>query len=73
MSVELPKDAKGREIPLNADALYSKDGIRMPVFGWKYINPRSRKWMVQFRSMIPIASIIRKIITSPSRQLGEAA
>lgn len=48
MSVELPKDAKGREIPLNVDALYSKDGIRMPVFGWKYIYPRSRKWMVQF-------------------------
>lgn len=48
MSVELPKDAKGCEIPLNVDALYNKDGIRMPVFGWKYIHPRSRKWMVQF-------------------------
>lgn len=48
MSVELPKDAKGREIPLNVDALYSKDGIRMPIFEWKYINRCNRKWVVQF-------------------------
>lgn len=48
MNVELPKDAKGREIPLNVDALYSKDGIRMPVFGWKYTRSRNHNWMVQF-------------------------
>lgn len=48
MNIELPRDAEGREIPLNVDALYSKDGIRMPVFGWKYIHSRLRRWMVQF-------------------------
>lgn len=47
-NIELPKDAEGREIPLDVDALYSKDGIRTPVFAWKYIHPRKRKWTVQF-------------------------
>lgn len=48
MKIYLPKDAEGREIPLNVDALYSKDGIRMPIFEWKYINRCNRKWVVQF-------------------------
>lgn len=47
-NIELPKDAEGREIPLDVDALYSKDGIRTPIFAWKYLHPRKRKWTVQF-------------------------
>lgn len=47
-NIELPKDAEGREIPLDVDALYSKDGIRTLVFAWKYFQPRKRKWTVQF-------------------------
>lgn len=34
MSVELPKDAEGREIPLDVDALYDKNGNRVEVFRW---------------------------------------
>lgn len=48
MSVELPKDAEGREIPLNVDALYAKNGERMAIFAWKYIPACERKWLLQF-------------------------
>lgn len=34
MSVELPKDAEGREIPLDVGALYDKNGNRVEVFRW---------------------------------------
>lgn len=30
--IELPRDAKGREIPLDVDALYDKNGNRVEVF-----------------------------------------
>lgn len=33
MTVELPKDAEGREIPLDADALYGKNGERLSILG----------------------------------------
>lgn len=32
MSVELPKDADGREIPLDADALYGKNGELLTIY-----------------------------------------
>lgn len=46
--IELPKDAEGREIPLNVDALYAKNGERMAIFAWKYIPACERKWLLQF-------------------------
>ena len=36
MSVELPKDAEGREIPLDTNVLYDKDGNEMEVSRYQY-------------------------------------
>lgn len=44
MSVELPKDAEGREIPLDVGALYDKNGNRVEVFRWNYVRGRNNKW-----------------------------
>lgn len=49
MSIELPKDAEGREIPLNVDALYDKSGERLVIFAWEYMPRRYHgRWMVRF-------------------------
>lgn len=48
MEIELPKDAKGRKIPLDVDALYTKSGKRQAVFGWRYHPTCSCKWRVLF-------------------------
>ena len=36
MTVELPKDAEGREIPLDTEALYDKDGKEIEVSRYQY-------------------------------------
>ena len=36
MIIELPKDAEGREIPLDVDALYDKNGQEIEVSRWQY-------------------------------------
>lgn len=36
MSIELPKDAEGREIPLDTTVLYDKDGKEVEVSRWQY-------------------------------------
>lgn len=50
MSVELPKDAEGREIPLDIKVLYRKDGTLVDVdefnFSTGYSNPK-HKWTVK--------------------------
>lgn len=50
MSVELPKDAKGREIPLDTKVLYRKDGTLVDVdefnFSTGYSDPK-HKWTVK--------------------------
>lgn len=43
-NIELPKDAEGREIPLDADALYDKNGNRVEVFRWNYVRGRNNNW-----------------------------
>lgn len=49
MSVELPKDANGCEIPLDADALYGKNGERLTIYAWEYMHKLERdKWRVRF-------------------------
>lgn len=49
MTVELPKDAEGREIPLDVDALYDKNGERLAIYAWEYIPKLEHiKWMVRF-------------------------
>lgn len=48
VNIELPKDAVGREIPLDVDALYDKNGERLPLFVWVYTPRVNKKWTVQF-------------------------
>lgn len=49
MTVELPKDAEGREIPLDVDALYDKNGERLTIYAWEYIPKlKHSKWRVRF-------------------------
>ena len=43
-NIELPKDAEGREIPLDVDALYDKNGNRVEVFRWNYVRGRDNNW-----------------------------
>ena len=50
MSVELPRDAEGREIPLDTEVLYRKDGTLVDVdefnFSTGYSDPE-HKWTVK--------------------------
>lgn len=48
MSVELPRDAEGQEIPLNTTALYDKDGRRREVDLFTFY-PDKDKWDVVFK------------------------
>ena len=49
MTVELPKDAEGREIPLDTDALYDKNGERLTIYAWEYMPKlKHSKWRVLF-------------------------
>ena len=49
MTVELPKDAEGREIPLDTDALYDKNGERLTIYAWEYMQKlKHSKWRVLF-------------------------
>lgn len=46
--IELPKDAEGREIPLDTDALYDKNGERLPIYEWEYFPKLTHiKWKVR--------------------------
>lgn len=45
MAVELPKDAKGREIPLDTRRLYDKNGERKTVLWFEY-SPTLKHWTV---------------------------
>lgn len=47
--IELPKDAEGREIPLDVDALYDKNGERLAIYAWEYMPKlKHSKWRVRF-------------------------
>ena len=49
MTVELPKDAEGREISLDTDALYDKNGERLTIYAWEYMPKlKHSKWRVRF-------------------------
>ncbi len=47
-NIELPKDAEGREIPLNTTSLYDKDGRRRKVDLFMFY-PDKDKWDVVLR------------------------
>lgn len=49
MSVELPKDAEGREIPLGSEVLYDKHGLKFYVKNFRFYKAPSSKegeWLV---------------------------
>lgn len=46
MSVELPKDAEGREIPLDTERLYARDGEKQDVFNFTYYREKDR-WEIE--------------------------
>lgn len=46
MSVELPKDAEGREIPLDTECLYMKDGTKQNVDGFMF-SRKDAEWSVE--------------------------
>lgn len=46
MSIELPKDAEGREIPLDTEVLYMKDGTKHNVEGFMFCR-RNAEWSVE--------------------------
>lgn len=51
MSVELPKDAKGREIPLDTECLYTCNGEKQDVLGFTYYRKRDR-WEIETDTLI---------------------
>lgn len=46
MSIELPKDAEGREIPLDTKRLYNADGVPVSIRAFRY-NPNECFWRVE--------------------------
>lgn len=50
MSVELPKDAEGREIPLDTEVLYFKDGSEHKVANWVLYPYEGIRWAIVFDS-----------------------
>lgn len=51
MAIELPKDAEGREIPLDTNVLYDKNGKSLVIYAWEYISQKlCNQWRVQFLS-----------------------
>lgn len=54
-NIELPKDAEGREIPLDVDALYDKNGNRVEVFRWNYVRGRNNNWT--FNRLLEVVTV----------------
>lgn len=48
MTVELPKDAEGKEIPLDTTVLYDKNGSRREV-DWFKFYPDKDRWDIVFK------------------------
>lgn len=46
MIVELPKDAEGREIPLDTGTLYKKNGVAKYIYHYKF-DPRGTYWFAE--------------------------
>lgn len=54
--VKLPKDAEGREIPLNTKVLYYPEGKRFEVESFDYW-PKHKDWFVRSRNEIIVSTI----------------
>lgn len=72
MSVELPKDAKGREIPLNTKRLYDSDGVPVSIRAFRY-NPNECFWRVERLDGLGTQNTTELILTPPDsiKQLAE--
>lgn len=46
MSVELPKDAEGREIPLDTGTLYKENGIAKYIYHYEF-DPHDKYWVAE--------------------------
>ena len=62
MSVELPKDAEGREIPLDTECLYTYKGEKQDVLGFTYCR-KEEKWEIE--TDLRIVNSIYLYITPP--------
>lgn len=62
MSVELPKDAEGREIPLDTECLYTHDGEKQNVLSFTYYRRKDR-WEIETDTQF--ANSIHFYITPP--------
>lgn len=51
MSVELPKDAKGREIPFDTEYLYTCNGVKQSVLSFTYYREKDR-WEIETDTLI---------------------
>lgn len=55
MSIELPKDAEGREIPLDTEVLFDKDGKELCVKRIEF-DPFSKEWNLVVKKVRPVGS-----------------
>lgn len=66
--IELPKDAEGREIPLDTRRLYDKNGKRKTVLWFEY-SPTLKRWTVVpdegLNGVISVMSASRFYLTPP--------
>lgn len=44
--IELPKDAEGREIPLDTGTLYGENGIAKYIYRYEF-DPRDKYWVAE--------------------------
>lgn len=46
MSIELPRDAEGREIPLDTGTLYKENGIAKYIYHYEF-DPHDKYWVAE--------------------------
>lgn len=51
MNIELPKDAKGREIPLDTECLYTYKGEKQDVLSFTYYREED-KWEIEINTRV---------------------
>lgn len=71
-NVELPKDAEGREIPLDTKRLYDADGVPVSIRAFRY-NPNECFWRVERLDGLgaPKTTELRFIIPDSWKKLEE--
>lgn len=62
--IELPKDAEGREIPLDTKRLYNADGVPVSIRAFRY-NPNECFWRVERLDGLGTPSTTELRLTTP--------